>query len=248
MLHLKARLLHEPQERRKVGGLFPQGLHDGQPHPLLCGGRLFPNPLAIMEKAALAVLFWILDNGQLMLNAHPVREPPHRKAGADEVVKLPGAVKGRGVVINVIVNVALVDVGTNEKLVLSLCPAHGRFIADFVCLLRRDLTGRERLPDLKEQGPALHSPARFRLVLAFRQKKLSGGRRRIAEVGRHGPQLFRIEPVGKPILHCLNSSFSCRHLVGPDVSCSDSRTSFPSRKSGRRSMSPAARHLWTLCP
>ena len=71
-----------------------------------------------------------------MLDAHPVREPPHRKAGANEVMKLPGAVLGRGVVINVIVNVALVDVGTNEKLVLALCPAHGRFIADFVCHLR----------------------------------------------------------------------------------------------------------------
>ena len=248
MLHLKAGLLHKPQERREVSGPLPQGLHDGQPHPLLCGGRLFSNPLAIMEKAALAVLFRILDNRQLMLNAHPVREPPHRKAGADEVMKLPGAVLGRGVVINVIMNVAFVDVGTNEKLVLALCPAHGRFIADFVGLLRRDLTGRKRLPDLKEQGPALYGPARFRLVLALCQEKLSGGRCRIAEVGRHSSYLFRIEPVGKTILHCLDSRFSRRYLVGPDVSCSDSRTSFPSRKSGRRSMSPAARRLWTLCP
>ena len=189
---------------------------------------VFSNPLAIMEKATLAVLFRILNDRQLMLDAHPVREPPHRKAGADEVMKLPGAVLGRGVVINVIVNVALVDVGTNEKLVLALCPAHGRFIADFVGLLRRDLTGRERLPDLKEQGPALHGPARSRLVLALCQKKLSGGGCRIAEVGGHGTQLFRIEPVGKPILHRLNSRFSRRHLVGPDVSCSDSRASFPS--------------------
>ena len=156
-----------------------------------------------------------------MLDAYPVREPPHRKAGADEVVKLPGAVLGRGVVVNVIVNVALVNVGTNEKLVLALCPAHDRFIADFVCLLRRDLTRRERLPDLKEQGPALHGPACFRLVLAFRQKKLSRGRRRIAEVGGHGTQLFRIEPVGKPFLHRLDSGFSRRYLVGPDISCSD---------------------------
>ena len=163
-------------------------------------------------------------------------------------MKLPGTVLGGGVVINVIMNVALVDVGTNEKLVLALCPAHGRFIADFVGLLRRDLTGRKRLPDLKEQGPAFHGPARFRLVLAFCQEKLSGSRCRIAEVGRHSSYLFRIEPVGKPILHRLDSSFPRRYLVGPDVSCSDSRTSFPSRKSGRRSISPAARHLWTLCP
>ena len=179
-----------------------------------------------MEKAALAVLFWILDNRQLMLNAHPVREPPHRKAGADEVMKLPGAVKGRGVVINVIMNVPFVDVGTDEKLVLTLCPAHGCFIADFVCLLRRNLARKKRLPDLKEQGPALHGPARFRLVLAFCQEKLSGGRRRIAEVGRHSSYLFRIEPVGKPIFHRLDSRFPRRYLVGPDVGCSDSRTFF----------------------
>src|SRR5699024_11192154 len=142
----------------------------------------------------------------------------------------------------------LVDVGTNEKLVLALCPAHGRFIADFVGLLRRDLTGRKRLPDLKEQGPALYGPARFRLVLALCQEKLRVVRCLITEVGRQSSYLFTIEHVGKPILHCLDSRFSRRYLVGPDVSSSDSRTSFPSRKSGRRSMSPAARHLWTLCP
>ena len=94
----------------KSAGFFSRASTDSQPHPLLCGGRLFSDPLAIVEKATLAVLFRILDNRQLMLNAHPVREPPHRKAGADEVMKLPGTVKGRGVVINVIVNVALVDV------------------------------------------------------------------------------------------------------------------------------------------
>lgn len=136
-------------------------------------------------------------------------------------MKLPGAVNGRGIEINMVMQMAFVYVGTDEKLVLSLRPAHGRLIADFVCLLRRDLTGRKRLPDLKEQGPALHGPACFRLVLAFRQKKLSRGRRRIAEVGGHGTQLFRIEPVGKPFLHRLDSGFSRRYLVGPDISCSD---------------------------
>ena len=101
------------------------------------------------------------------LNAHPVREPPHRKTGANEAMEFPGTVLGGGVAINVIVNVALVNVGTDEELIVALCPEHCCCIADFICLLRRDLAGRERLPDLKEQGPALHCPARFRLVLAF---------------------------------------------------------------------------------
>ena len=175
-----------------------------------------------------------------MLNTYPVREPPQSKGRADEIMKLPGAVKGRGIVINVIMNVPFVDVGTDEKLVLTLCPAHGCFIADFVCLLRRNLTGRKRLPDLKEQSPALHGPARFRLVLAFGQKKLSRGRCRIAEVGRHSSYLFRIEPVGKPIFHRLDSCFPRRYLVGPDVSCSDSRASFLKKDGG---CAPAAKQF-----
>lgn len=124
-----------------------------------------------------------------------------------------------------IMQMALVYVGTDKKLVLAFRPAHGRFIADFVCIFRRDLAGRERLPDLKEQSPAFHGPARFRLVLAFCQKKLGGGRCRIAEIGGHGSQHFRIEPIGKPFLHRLNGAFSRRYLVGPDVSCSRGLTS-----------------------
>ena len=120
---------------------------------------------------------------------------------------------------------AFVNVGTDKELILALCPAHGRFIADFACLLRRDLAGRERLPDLKEQGPALHGSARFRLVLAFQQQELGGGGYRITKIGRHGPQLFRIEPVGKPLLHRLDGRFSSRYLVGSDVGCSDGCTS-----------------------
>lgn len=135
-------------------------------------------------------------------------------------MEFPGTVKGCGIEINVIVDVALVCVGTDKKLILALCPPHGRFIAQLVRLLRRYLTGRKRLPDLKELGPAIHSPARFRLILAFYQQELSRSRFGIAEVGGHGPQLFRVEPIGKPILHCLDCITSSRHLVGSDVGCS----------------------------
>ena len=172
-----------------------------------------------MEKTALAVQFGILDIGQLVLNAHPVRQPPQGKGRADEIMEFPGAVKGRGVVINVIVNVALVGMCADKKLVFAFRPAHRRFIADFICLLRRHLAGRERLPDLEEQGPALHGPGRFRLVLAFYQQELGGNCGRIAEISGHSPQLFGIEPIIKPPLHRLDCTFSSRYLVGPDVGC-----------------------------
>ena len=38
-----------------------------------------------------------------MLDTYAVREPPDGKGGADEVMKLPGAVLGGGVVVNVVV-------------------------------------------------------------------------------------------------------------------------------------------------
>ena len=73
-------------------------------------------------------------------------------------MEFPGAVKSRGIEINVIVNVALVGMGADEKLVFAFRPAHRRFKAQLICLLRRHLAGRERLPYLEEQRPALHGP------------------------------------------------------------------------------------------
>ena len=202
-------LLHEPQERGKVGGLFPQRLHDGGPEPRLERRRpVHRKPLSIVEKAALAVLLGALDIGQVMLNAHPVGEPPQGKGGADEIVELPGAIKGRGIKIDVIVNVALVGMGADEKLVLVLCPAHSRFIADFVGLLGRNLAGGERLADLKEQSATLHGPPRLGLILAFGEQELGVGRGRVAEVSRNSPQLFGVEPIGKPLLHRLHGTFA----------------------------------------
>ena len=67
-------------------------------------------------------------------------------------MKFPGAVKGRCIEINVIVNMGLVGMRTDKELILSLCPAHRRFITDTICFFRRNLPGQERLPDLKEQG------------------------------------------------------------------------------------------------
>ena len=132
-------------------------------------------------------------------------------------MEFPGAVKGRGVEIDVVVDVALVGMGADEKLVFAFRPAHRRFIADFVCLVRRHLAGRERLPDLEEQRPALHGPGRGRLVFAFHQQKLGGGCGRVAKVGGHGPQLLGVEPVGKTLLHRLDGAQSSRLLIGPDV-------------------------------
>ena len=152
-----------------------------------------------------------------MFDAHAVREPPQGKGRTNEIMKFPGAIKGRRIEINMIVDVALVCVGADKKLILSLCPAHRRFIADTVCFFRRNLPGQERLPDLKEQCPARYGPACLCKVLTFYQKKLGGSRVRIAEIGRYGSQLFRVQAIGETILHRLNCTFSRRCFIRADV-------------------------------
>ena len=86
-------------------------------------------------------------------------------------MEFPGAVKGRGIEIDVIVNVALVGMGADEKLVFAFRPAHRRFKAQLICLLRRHLAGRERLPYLEKQSPALHGPGRGRGSTSSRHEK-----------------------------------------------------------------------------
>ena len=139
-----------------------------------------------------------------MLQTYPVRQPPQGERGADEVAKLPGAVIGGGIVVNVIMNVLFVYMGTDEELILPLCPAHRRFIADAVRLLRCDLAGLERLADLIAKyirvPPLL--PACGGLVLGLAQKELGIGGHMVATIGRDqlaALGLVRVLPVVKPL-------------------------------------------------
>ena len=109
----------------------------------------------------------MLDHGQVIFQTYPVREPPQRKAGADEIMVLQGAIVGRGIVIDMVVDMTLVNVGTDKELILALRPAHSSFITDPVGLLRGYLSRLERLAYLKEQRPSVSLPARFGLVLAM---------------------------------------------------------------------------------
>ena len=157
-----------------------------------------------MGKAPLAVQLGVGYDGQIIFKTNAVREPPHRTARADEVPEFPGTVQRGRVVINVVMDVRLVRVGGNEKGILALCPAHRRFIADAVCLLRRDFAGLERLADLIAKHirvpPLL--PACGGLVLGLAQKELGIGGHMVAAVGRDklaALGLVRVLPVVKPL-------------------------------------------------
>ena len=106
-------------------------------------------------------------------------------------------------------DVLAVCVGGNEKGVLAFCPAHGCFIAHPVCLLGRDLSGLESLPDLiaKHIGIPTLLPARDGPVLCLADFVLF-------EIGRcrRQPSLFDIDSIPLIIstrVFMLMISFNC---------------------------------------
>ena len=139
---------------------------------------------------------------------------------------LPGAIIGRGIVIDMVVDMALVNMGTDKELVLALCPAHSGFIADLVGFLRGDFSWLERLAYLEEQRPSVSLPARFSLVLAMHQQELGMCRCVVAEVRGHSAQLLRVEGIFKPLLHGLDSALVCCFFVGLYVGCGRRQSSF----------------------
>ena len=90
----------------------------------------------------------IVDHGQVIFQTHPIREPPHSAGRADEIPELPGVIQRSGIVVNMVMDVLAVCVGSNEKGILALRPAHRRFIANTVGIFWGNLSGLERLPDL----------------------------------------------------------------------------------------------------
>ena len=124
-------------------------------------------------------------------------------------------------------NVLFVYMGTDEELILPLCPAHRRFIADAVGLLRCHLAVGKRLPDLVAQRPVSGPAVGFALILIFDQHELGVCRGRIAEVGGNGPQLLRVQAIVKAVFQALQG----RPLIGPlvrfEVGCGRRQPSFP---------------------
>jgi len=82
------------------------------------------------------------------------------------------------------VDVLFVDVRGDDELVLSLCEAHGKFVADLLRFFRCDLAGGESLADLIEQDVGGLRALRLvlQLVFALGEQHLRRGSGRIATV------------------------------------------------------------------
>ena len=79
------------------------------------GLALRSQPCSVMKKAALAMGLGAGDHGQVIFQTHPVREPPYRPGRADEIPELVGAIQRSGVIVDVVMNVLAVCVGSAEK-------------------------------------------------------------------------------------------------------------------------------------
>ena len=117
-----------------------------------------------------------------------------------------------------VVNVVTVCVGGNEKGVFALCPAHGRFVADAVCLLGGNLSGLERLANLIAQHiriPPLF-PACDGFVFCLGEQELRIGGHVVALIaGDQLPALglVRVLPIFKTVFQRLGDGFPLADVV-----------------------------------
>ena len=102
-----------------------------------------------------------------MLHTDKIAELPDSFGAAPEVAKFPRAVQRSGVPNDMVVDVLLVGVGTDDKGMVALREAPGKFITELVGFIRCDLARFEGLPDLIRDHIAGLLPASELPVLAL---------------------------------------------------------------------------------
>ncbi len=174
------------------------------------------------------------DIGQAVFKANPVGEPTHGPRRTDKIPKFPGTVKACGVVVNMIVDVMPVDMCGDKKSVIAFCPAHCRFITYPVGFLRRDLAGKERLPDLiaEDVRVSFLLPARDCFVPRLAQQKFRVGGSRVAHVGGNQfavPRFRRVPPIIEAVSKGLRNGFPLADMARYQARGRHAPTSFPAK-------------------
>lgn len=168
---------------------------------------------------ALAGRLGIFNDRQVVFQTEPVTGPAHGEGGTPKVAVLSVVALGHGVIYDVVVNVAPVNVGRNDKLIPAFCPAHGKLIADTLGVLRGDLTGGEGLPNLIKQHVLLmvQLAARGVLILLLAQEHFSGGGGLVAAVGGYqfaAPRLGWIHSIVQPFMDGIGGGIALMMCMG----------------------------------
>ena len=141
----KAVLLQQAQQLLQAGRFLCQRPVDGLAQQLLVGGlRRIAQPFVVALAAPLGCLY----NGVAVLNADGVAQTVDGAGAAPKIAELAVTLQRSGVPYNMVVDVSLIDVGTDDESVPALGEAPGQLHAQSVGLLRRDLARHKGLPQM----------------------------------------------------------------------------------------------------
>ena len=101
--------------------------------------RFAPQPLVVAFAPALRILY----DGVAVLNTDCVTQPPDRPRRTKKIPELPAVIQADRIPDDVVMDVRLVDVCTDNESVISFGKALRQLIAQPVGFFRSDLAGRE---------------------------------------------------------------------------------------------------------
>lgn len=141
----KAVLLQQAQQLLQAGRFLCQRPVNSLAQLLFVGGLCrIAQPLVV----ALAAPLWSLHNGVAVFDADGIAQTVDSAGAAPKVAELAVTLQRGGVPYNMVVDVSLVDVGTDDESVLALGEAPGQLHAQAVGFLRRDLARHKGLPQV----------------------------------------------------------------------------------------------------
>ena len=138
---------------------------------------LIAQPLVV----TLAVGLWVLDNRQPVLNAEGVTQTPDGLCAAPKVAELPVTVQVDRTPHDMIMDMGFVNVGADNKGVLSFGKSLGKFHAQPVGFLRGDFPRAEGLADIVgDHIVGSTDPSGGDNILTFSQHELGVGHTAVA--------------------------------------------------------------------
>ena len=138
--YFTAHLGKQLQQRIKVCRFLLQRTVNHHPQLLPMGGLgLFAQPLVV----AFSVGFWVLHNGQSVLDTDGIAQAPDGSGAAPKVAEFSVTICIDRRPDDVIMNVRFVYVSADHKGVIALGEPLGKFHAQAVGFFRRDFTGFE---------------------------------------------------------------------------------------------------------
>ena len=128
-------------------------------------------------------------------------------------------IDGCGIENDVVMDMGMISMSGDDKLILAFGKAHGQLIADLLCLLWGDLTWIEGLPDLIEHNVALllFTASNVCFIFFFAKQHLSSGGFWFAGIGfdeLSAIRFIRIDGVGKAFMYRVSHGLTFDDVHG----------------------------------